>query len=72
MLTEARAAVMESGPESIMSWSDNSTSVSKRPEMTVADWLDELIYSLARLDPTTYGDRQSADMTTPAFPARFA
>jgi hypothetical protein len=71
MLCQARSAVMESGPESIMSWSDNSTSVSKRPEMTVAEWLDEIVYSLALIDPATYGDRQQADISTPAFPGRF-
>lgn len=71
MLCEARDALLTSGPESIMNWSDNSTSVTKRIELTIAEWLDELIYSLAMIDPTTYGDRQAADSSTPAFPNRF-
>lgn len=71
MLDDARQTLLASGPESIVNWSDNATSMGKRIEMTAAEWIDELIYSLALLDPGKYGDRFSADMTTPAFPGRF-
>ena len=71
MLSEARQTLIASGPESIVNWSDNATSMGKRIEMTAAEWIDELVYSLAMMDPEKYGDRFSPDMTTPAFPGRF-
>ena len=72
MLEKARAQLVENGPESIMSWGDNGTNVTKRPELTVAEWVDEIVYSLALTDPDTYADRTSADVTTAAFPRRFS
>lgn len=71
MLDDAKCKLLTSGPESIMSWSDNGTNISKRPEMTVAEWVDELIYSLTLTDPDTYADRTPPDVTTAAFPRRF-
>lgn len=71
MLEDVKAQLLSGGPESIMSWSDNGTTVSKRPEMTVAEWLDEIVYSLSLLDPDTYGDREQSDVTIAAFPNRF-
>jgi len=69
--TEAKADLIASGPESITSWSDNGTTVNKRPEMTVAQWLEEIQYSLALTDPETYALTTQTDMTTAAFPNRF-
>lgn len=69
--TQAKADLISSGPESITSWSDNGTTVSKRPEMTVAEWLEEINYSLTLTDPETYGANVQTDMTTAAFPNRF-
>jgi hypothetical protein len=71
MLHRAQDQLIETGPESILSWSDNGTSTSKRPELTVSQWLDEIIYSLALLDPAKYGDREAQDVTQAAFPRRF-
>ncbi len=71
MLDRARAELMESGPESLVSWSDNGTNASKQIEMTVAEWLDELVYSLELLDPDKYEGRHTANVTTAGFPGRF-
>lgn len=71
LLDEAKSQLLTSGPESILSWSDNGTTVSKRPEMTVAEWLDEIAYSLALIDPENYGDRVESDETIAAFPNRY-
>ena len=68
---QVKEQLLTSGPESIMSWSDNGTSVSKRPEMTVAEWLDEISYSLALIDPDKYGQRQPLNYSVAAFPNRF-
>jgi hypothetical protein len=67
----AKADLIASGPESITSWSDNGTTVNKRPEMTVAEWLEEIQYSLYLTDPETYGDRIQPDMSVAAFKNRF-
>ena len=72
MLADAQAKLLASGPEQIMTWTDNGTTVSKRPDMTVGEWLDEITYSLALVNPDDYGDRESADQTVAAFPNRFA
>jgi len=69
--SDVKAQLIASGPESIMSWGDNGTNVSKRPEMTVAEWLDEIVYSLALIDPDTYATKQQTDTTIAAFPNRF-
>lgn len=69
--TEAKKDLIASGPESITSWSVNGNTVNKRPEMTVAEWLEEIQYSLAMTDPETYGERVQTDVTTAAFPNRF-
>ena len=68
---DVKAQLIASGPESIMSWGDNGTNVSKRVEMTVAEWMDEISYSLALLDPDTYGTKQRTDVSVAAFPNRF-
>jgi len=54
-----------------MSWGSNGESVSKRPEMTVAEWADEIMYSLALTDPEKYGTRLAADVTTAGFDRRY-
>lgn len=69
--TQAKEDLIASGPESITSWSVNGNTVNKRPEMTVAEWLEEIQHSLILTDPEVYGDRQQTDMTTAAFPGRF-
>lgn len=69
--TQAKEDLIASGPESITSWSDNGTTVNKRPEMTVAEWLEEINASLALTDPATYAGLIQTDTTTAAFPQRF-
>jgi len=71
MRDQVRAQLLSSGPESIMSWGSNGESVSKRPEMTVAEWADEIMYSLALTDPEKYGTRLAADVTTAGFDRRY-
>lgn len=71
MLAEAQADLMDNGPQSIMSWSDNASSVNKQIQMSVAEWIDEIVYSLALLDPDEYADRVTPNETTAGFMPRY-
>ena len=71
MLAEAQAALMDSGPQSIVSWSDNASSVNKQIQMSAADWLDEIVYSLALINPEKYADRITPNQTTAGFLPRY-
>jgi hypothetical protein len=71
MLECVKSKIMDGGPEQIMTWTDNGTTVSKRQDMTVGEWIDEITYSLALLNPDDFGDREASDMTRAAFPNRF-
>ena len=72
MRADVKGKLLTSGPESIMSWSSNGETVSKRPEMSVAEWMEEISYSLALTRPDLYADRIAPDETTAVFPNRFA
>lgn len=71
MLSEAKAQLIESGPESIMSWNDNGTNITNRRDLTTGQWVDEIIFSLAMIDPT-YADRELPNSSTAVIHRRYA
>lgn len=71
MREQVKAQLLSSGPESIMSWGSNGESVSKRQDMTVGEWADEISYSLELTDPQLYGSRATQTSTVASFTRRY-